>query len=244
METAEYEEKVKEMLSDEKVYEVLKKDTTAVYKRKLVSILTRLKEENKMTEKQYKMLYPTTENTPRMYCTSKIHKEGTPVRPIVDYTGSIGYNTSRALPDILAPLMDKTDHHVKNSQEFATEMASVLIDEGDCFVSHDVVSLFTNTPISEALEIIRNQLENDKRLKDTTNLEIDDIMELLEFVMTTTYFTFWGVIYQQRFGTVMGTPVSPIIANLFMEWLEQRAIATAPVNCRPRLWKRFMDDTL
>ena len=29
-----------------------------------------------------------------------------------------------------------------------------------------------------------------------------------------------------------------------MEWLEQQAIATAPVNCRPRLWKRFVDDTL
>jgi len=100
------------------------------------------------------MLYPTTENTPRMYCTPKIHKEGTPLRPIVDYTGSIAYNTSRALVDILAPLMGKTDHHVKNSQEFATEMASVLINEGECFVSHDVVSLFTNTPISEALEII------------------------------------------------------------------------------------------
>jgi len=26
--------------------------------------------------------------------------------------------------------------------------------------------------------------------------------------------------------------------------LQQRAIATAPVNCRPRLWKRFVDDTL
>ena len=120
-----------------------------------------------------------------------------------------------------APLMGKTDHRVKNSQEFATEMASVLIDEGECFVSHDVVSLFTNMPISEALEIIRNQLENDKRLKDRTDLEIDDIMELLEFVLTTTYFTFRGVIYQQRFGTAMGSPVSPIIANLFMEWLEQ-----------------------
>ena len=79
-------------------------------------------------------------------------------------------------------------------------MASVLIDEGECFVSHDVVSLFTNTPISEALEIIRNQLENDKRLKDRTNLEIDDIMETLEFVVITTYFTFRGVTYQQRFG--------------------------------------------
>jgi len=162
-----------------------------------------------------------------MYCTPKIHKEVTPVRSIVDYTGSIGYNTSRALADILAALMGKTDNHVKNSQEFATEMPSVLIDEGECFVSHDVVSLFTNTPISEALEIIRNQLENDKRLKDRTNLETDDIMELLESVVTATYFTFRGVIYQQRSGTAMGSPVSPIIANLFMEWLEQPAIATA-----------------
>ena len=38
MDTAEYEEKVKEMLGDEKVYNVLKKDPTAAYKRKLVSI--------------------------------------------------------------------------------------------------------------------------------------------------------------------------------------------------------------
>ena len=123
-------------------------------------------------------------------------------------------------------------------------MASVLINEGECFESHDVVSLFTNTPVSEALDIIRNQLENDKMLKDRTNLEIGYIMELLEFVVTTTYFTFRGVIYQQKFGTAMGSPVSHIIANLYMEWLEKRAIATAPVNCRPRLWKRFVDDTL
>ena len=39
MDTAEDEEKVKEMLSDEKMYEVLIKDPTAAYKRKLVSIL-------------------------------------------------------------------------------------------------------------------------------------------------------------------------------------------------------------
>ena len=62
----------------------------------------------------------------------------------------------------------------------ATEMTSILIDEGECSVSHDVVSLFTNTPITEALEIIRNQLENDKRLKDRTNFETDDIMILSE----------------------------------------------------------------
>ena len=69
-------------------------------------------------------------------------------------------------------------------------------------------------------------------------------MDLLEFVLTTTYFGFRGNIFQQKFGTAMGSPVSPIVANLVMEWLEQQAIATAPMNCKPRLWKRYVDDVL
>ena len=42
----------------------------------------------------------------------------------------------------------------------------------------------------------------------------------------------------------MGSPVSPIVANLFMEWLDQKAIATAPITCRPELWKKYVDDVL
>jgi hypothetical protein len=29
-----------------------------------------------------------------------------------------------------------------------------------------------------------------------------------------------------------------------MEWLEQEAIATAPITCQPKLWKRYVDDIL
>ncbi len=42
----------------------------------------------------------------------------------------------------------------------------------------------------------------------------------------------------------MGTPVSPIAANIFMEALEQQAIATAPPECKPKLWLRYVDDIL
>ncbi|XP_072039088.1 uncharacterized protein [Amphiura filiformis] len=42
----------------------------------------------------------------------------------------------------------------------------------------------------------------------------------------------------------MGSPVSPIAANIFMEALEQQAIATAPLDCRPKLWLRYVDDIL
>ena len=33
----------------------------------------------------------------------------------------------------------------------------------------------------------------------------------------------------------------PLIAvNIYMEWLEE-AIHTAPIDCKPRLWKRYVD---
>ena len=244
MDTQEYEEKVLAMLSDRKTYEVLKSDPTSRYKKELISKLTRLREEEKISQKDYEWLYPTAENIPRMYCTPKIHKTGNPLRPIVDYTGSIGYRTSRSLADILGPLVGKSQHHLNNSRDLAKEMDSIMIEEDEMFISHDVVSLFTNIPVDLALQVIRDRLVADKDLKHRTLLSVDDIMELLKFVVTTTYFSFRGVIYQQKFGTAMGSPVSPILANLFMEWLEQQAIATAPVDCKPRLWKRYVDDIL
>ena len=112
------------------------------------------------------------------------------------------------------------------------------------FTSHDVVSLFTNTPIPKNMEIIKTRLQNDITLTDRTRLEIEDIMALLDFGLNTTYFTFRNTVYQHIFCTAMSSLVPPIVANLFMEHLEKEAIATAPTNCRPRMWKRYVDDIL
>ena len=39
----------------------------------------------------------------------------------------------------------------------------------------------------------------------------------------------------------MGSPVSPIVANLFVEWFEEQALAT--FRAELQLWKRYVDDT-
>ena len=39
----------------------------------------------------------------------------------------------------------------------------------------------------------------------------------------------------------MGSPVSAVVANLYMEFFELTALAATTL--RPRVWKRYVDDT-
>ena len=59
-------------------------------------------------------------------------------------------------------------------------------------------------------------------------MDVEDIILLLEFCLKNTYFSFQGQFYEQVDVAAMGSPVSPIVANLYMEYLEQKALSTAP----------------
>ena len=59
--------------------------------------------------------------------------------------------------------------------------------------------------------------------------------------MKNTYFIFQGRFYEQIEGTAMGSPISPIIANLYMEAFVTQAISMAPHP--PSLWRKFVNDT-
>ncbi|KAL9986793.1 hypothetical protein ACROYT_G000991 [Oculina patagonica] len=40
----------------------------------------------------------------------------------------------------------------------------------------------------------------------------------------------------------MGSPVSAVVANLYMESFEEQAITSS--SCKPKIWTRYVDDTL
>ena len=70
----------------------------------------------------------------------------------------------------------------------------------------------------------------------------EQVRYLLAVCLQTTYFIFEGVIYSQVEGAAMGSPVSPIMANIFMERFDEHAIETFTFELK--LWRRYVDDTM
>jgi len=64
---------------------------------------------------------------------------------------------------------------------------------------------------------------------------------LVEICLTSTFFSFEGEFYEQTYGVDMGSTISPIVANLFMEDFESRALSTSPFKLK--CWKICADDT-
>ena len=60
------------------------------------------------------------------------------------------------------------------------------VEDNEMLVSFDVVSLFTKTLVMGILDVIKNRLEKDKTLKKRTNMDVEDILSLLQFVLNTT----------------------------------------------------------
>ena len=62
------------------------------------------------------------------------------------------------------------------------------------------------------------------------------ICYLTELCLCCTYFIFQGQIFKQLKGTAIGSPLPPVVANIFMEDFETMALMT--VDYQPTIWKR------
>ena len=133
----------------------------------------------------------------------------------------MSYGVAKEVARIIKPLVGSTEHHVNNSMEFTEEIKKMKLEEGECLTSYDVSALFTSIPIPSALDIINNKLQDDTDFHNRTKMSTHNIIELLDFCLKNTYFIFQGVFYQQIKGAAMGSPVSPIVANILWRHLKQ-----------------------
>ena len=185
---------------------------------------------------------PQGQDHPNSMGYPRYTKRGTPLRPIVSSNGAVTYTTAKELSRILKPLVGKSPNHIHNNQDFTEHLKGIQLGPDEVMVSYDVRALFTSVPIQLALNIMEKLLKEDIGLQNRTTMSIKHNMDLLEFCLRSTYFTYQGKYYQQVEGAAMGSPISPIVANLYMESFEVRPLSTSPNP--PWMWKSIVYDTL
>ena len=134
---------------------------------------------------------------------------------------------AKVIAKILKPLVGKLPHHIQSPRDFVSKVREVTLLTGDYLSSYDVTALFTSVPIDPALHIIKDLLEQDDTLSNRTVLSVQNTTELLGFSLHNTYFSFQNKFYEQVEGAAMGSPVSQMVANLYMDHFEGEALRSA-----------------
>ena len=249
-----YKTVVNQMLADKKTYEFVDEDPT---KKSISSLRTLLKkwydnkyidwevdENNKRIKQTYKYIYPSDATLARCYALPKIHKKtknmlnsDVPYRIIVSTIDSPMYKFSKFIANLITETIPPSDYNVKNSFEFMSKIKNVKIPDNHVLVSFDVKSLFTNVPNTRIIESLRKRWDH---ISKKHRIPWNEFEKGLELLLKSTFFSFDGKIYKQKFGMPMGDSSSPILADIVLQDLQEHCFNE--LDYKIPIFVRYVDD--
>ena len=98
-----------------------------------------------------------------------------------------------------------------SSKKIADSLKSVKLEEDEEIISFDVVSLYTNVPVQEAIDTCADLLySGDYQLPP---VEKETFKELLQLCTCDVLMQTHDGFYRQTDGLAMGSPPAPLLAN-------------------------------
>ena len=244
----DYIAKMGDILSDTtkfmKIGSVENHDRTLQQERALQAFLLRAQKSKDLPKAVYDRIRPVGATRPRMYGVPKIHKKDNPLRPILSMINAPQHAMAKWLTEVLQPVVSKfSTHTIKDAFEFCEIIEEFgrekdFSSEGSFMCSFDVVSLYTNIPLEETIDICLNTLYRDESIKKPSIPETL-LRKLLLKATTEVEFSFDNMMYRQVDGVAMGSPLGPILANIFVGFYESKI----KDEDMPLLYHRYVDDT-
>ena len=234
MDRGEYDQKLREILSDESKFEKITRNPVDELKKKAYTIIKSVNQKcNKKLLKE-----PIGDFEPGyIYGNVKTHKPGNKLRPIISQVTTPTYKTAKELDEIIKPYIP-AKYMLKSRDEFINILKTTKPKNAPS--SLDVESLFTNVPVRETIKIILENVYNHETLPPPA-IPAADLEELL--LLCTTSVPFRGVdgnMYVQKDGMSMGSPLGPTFANFYMAHHENKVLSLP--NMSPNIYCRYVDD--
>lgn len=234
----DYKSKMLALLSDTKTYATTNRDPTSSIQSKNNEIVKRLRRLDAINDRLENDLMSRKALCPRIYGQPKAHKAGLPLRPVVPNMTAPTYTLSKFVGQILQSSLQSA-YNIRDSYSFCDYINGITLPADYVLVSLDVVSLFTCIPF----ELVRRDVTfNWSDIQKHTNINLEIMLEIIEFIMKSCYFTFEGKFYSQIFGTAMGNPLSSPLADLVMENLMHAVVKK--LDFQPPVLKKYVDDLI
>ena len=99
--------------------------------------------------------------------------------------------------------------------------------------------MFPNIPLELVKKVVSNRWI---KVKSHTKLDQKEFLKGLDFIMNSTKFKFNGEFYKQKFGTPIGSVISPMLAEIVMEDLERTVFER--LGFFVPFYFRYVDNTL
>jgi len=117
------------------------------------------------------------------------------------------------------------------------KLSNLYIPDDCCLAFFDVISLFTNVPVVLIIEIIK---EKWPYIKAHSNLPLNEFILSIKFTLESTFFHFNNRVYNQTYDAPMGSPLSPVVADLILQRLESSILSD--FTYKPTFYYRYVDD--
>ncbi|CAH8616866.1 unnamed protein product [Schistosoma rodhaini] len=221
----DYIDKMNNILNDHRKFQKLnnQKDVDNKIENELTRSLKKLRDQQIIPPDIYESIKPIGTHLPRLYGLPKVHKRDIPLKPILDMYDSPYHTVAKWLVTVLKPLHKQlVKHCIKDVFQFVEKIKNINI-KGLKMMSFDVTSFFTNVPFRETVEYICEQLREQEVV---TTIPVETIKELLLKCTMNAHFKFNGEIYRQIDGVAMGSPLGPILADIFLAKLENGPLTT------------------
>lgn len=236
----DYVDKVQQILSNPSKFQKddFQIDLTSKIEKQVCNHISKLRQCNLITNETAKSLTPTGSTFPKLYGLPKVHKPDVPVRPILSMVNTPTHKLAKWLVEILRPVRDAVSQNVvKDSFDFVNIIRSIdLTNTHMC--SFDVQSLFTNIPLLETIDHIPD-ICNRFQLDLPMNFKL--LKSLILLCTHKVQFSFNNIFYFQNDGVAMGSPLGPILADIFMGYVEHFLLHRSEHS--PKYYFRYVDDT-
>jgi len=136
---------------------------------------------------------------------------------------------------IINDSISEVPSHIKNSCDLIDKLRNICFDPDYILISFDVISIFINVPVDLVFDSV-------KRVEIYLVKNENVFRRIFKIQLNSTFLMFNNKFYKQIFGIPMGSPLSPILADIVMQDFEKKVISM--LSARLLFYFRYVDDII